>query len=487
MVGKKENIKEHIYRVEGMHCSSCEILIEKKLLEIGSVESVDASAHKGRAVIEYRGERPTLQNLNRIFAKEGYVFSDFSAADKRKDAPQKNWKIFGISLVLIGGFLFLNRLGLASLINVSAKSALPAFFAFGILAGFSTCAALVGGIVLSMSKQWMELYSKKDSILTKFQPHLMFNAGRIISFALLGLVLGGVGSKLQISLGFTSMMVILISVMMFFLAMQMLGVKAFQGFQFTLPKSLTRYVADDSKFQGKFAPFMMGALTFLLPCGFTITVQSIALLSGDVLQGGIIMFLFALGTAPALLLIGLSSVKFFQNPHMGENFLRVAGALVLFFALFNINSQLNILGLPSFSNVIGQKEVQAKDLAPIVDGKQILKMNASSFGYSPNKFKVRAGIPVRWEITDKGTSGCTNAVISRALFNGQISLTRGKTSVKEFTPQKAGRYKFSCWMGMISGIIEVVDENKSSGLSSDGSTAFAVSDVPVVEVLREIE
>ena len=71
--------------------------------------------------------------------------------------------------------------------------------------------------------------------------------------------------------------------------------------------------------------------------------------------------------------------------------------------------------------------------------------------------KVEAGIPVSWEITDKGTSGCTNAIISKGLFSGEIVLTPGQTIVKEFTPVKPGKYKFSCWMGMVSGIIEVVD------------------------------
>jgi len=72
---------------------------------------------------------------------------------------------------------------------------------------------------------------------------------------------------------------------------------------------------------------------------------------------------------------------------------------------------------------------------------------------------------VRWEIKDIGTSGCTNAVISRSLFDGPINLTPGQTSIKEFTPTKPGKYKFSCWMGMVSGLIEVVD-NKGTSINS---------------------
>ena len=99
-------------------------------------------------------------------------------------------------------------------------------------------------------------------------------------------------------------------------------------------------------------------------------------------------------------------------------------------------------------------------LAPIVNGKQILKMDSSASGYKPNYFKVLAGVPVKWEIVDKGTSGCTNAIISKGLFDEEITLLPGQTSVKEFTPTKPGKYKFSCWMGMVSGIIEVINENE---------------------------
>ena len=82
---------------------------------------------------------------------------------------------------------------------------------------------------------------------------------------------------------------------------------------------------------------------------------------------------------------------------------------------------------------------------------------------------MKVGVPVRWEITDTGTSGCTNAVVSKSLFDGPINLTPGQVSVKEFTPEKAGKYKFSCWMGMISGVIEVVDGSSANSLLNTAS------------------
>ena len=478
------SLKEHIYFVKGMHCASCEILIEKKLLTLKDVKSVDASTSKGEVLVEYEGKKILPEKLNKIFKKENYVFSDNPAETGEQLGTKIILIVLGVSILLIGGFIAINKSGLAGLVNVNSKSSLPSFFILGLIAGISSCAALIGGVVLSLSKQWLEIYSKEESTLMKLQPHLMFNAGRLLSYTVLGALLGMLGSKLEISLTFTSALIIVVSFMMILLALQILGVKSLRRFQLTAPRFITRYVTDENRFQGRYMPFLMGILTFFLPCGFTITAQGLALISASPLQGGLIMLFFALGTMPMLLLIGLSSIKLSQNLDLSFIFLKVAGILVLFFAFYNINSQLNVLGLKSFTD-FNTKSIQPSQnieegLAPIIDGKQVLKMDAYSYGYEPDYFKVQAGIPVRWEITDKGTSGCTNAIISKGLFDEEISLVPGETSVKEFTPEKPGKYKFSCWMGMISGIIEVVDTTNSTKNSPTSLNGLDRNDAAVI-------
>jgi sulfite exporter TauE/SafE/copper chaperone CopZ len=468
---------EHIYKVEGMHCASCEILIEKKLLDIENIKSVDASTVKGEVVVEYQGDRPNPERLNKIFREDNYTFSDFNKKIASSQAPRNDGEkaedpersrranptlvAFNIAIFIIIAFLVLGKVGIANFLSLSSTSSLMTFFGFGILAGFSSCAALVGGIVLSMSKQWNSLYSAEQTTSQKLQPHIMFNTGRVISYLVLGGVLGVIGSRLQISPQITGYLVIAISLLMIAFGLQMLGVKAFRKFQIAAPKTATRYIANENNFQGKYMPFIMGALTFFLPCGFTITAQSLALLSGSAFAGALIMGAFALGTVPSLLFIGLSSVKFGSSPHLAERFSKVAGFLVLFFALFNMSNQANVLGfIPPQRDpaVAGQESPSVSGLPPIVDGKQVIKMLASASKDTPNYFKVRVGIPVRWEITaDSSAGGCNSSIIAGGLFSGSIPLTPGELSVKEFTPEKAGRYRFSCQMGMITGIIEVAN------------------------------
>ncbi|MCX6721172.1 MAG: sulfite exporter TauE/SafE family protein, partial [Candidatus Staskawiczbacteria bacterium] len=413
----------------------------------------------------------------KIFKEENYKFSDnkkdsFSNSRELENGEKNNEKkasptlvAFNIAIFIIIAFLILDKLGIANFFALNSTSSLLTFFGFGLLAGLSSCAALVGGIVLSMSKQWNSLYSENQSISKKLQPHIMFNTGRFVSYVVLGGVLGLIGSRLQISPQITGYLVIAISLLMIALGLQMLGVKAFRKFQLAAPKSFTRKIANENNFQGKYMPFIMGALTFFLPCGFTITAQSLALLSGSIFSGALIMGSFALGTIPVLFFIGLSSVKFSSKPHLAERFSKVAGFLVLFFALFNMSNQANVLGFTGFSNplVASQSQTQTgtadqSGLPEIVDGKQVIAMTASGSGDNPNYFKVRAGVPVRWEITAGSSLGCNNGLISRGgLFDGQIYLNPGQVTVKEFTPQTAGVYQFSCSMGMIRGTIEVIN------------------------------
>ncbi|MEK7586357.1 MAG: cation transporter, partial [Patescibacteria group bacterium] len=171
--------KETIFYVEGMHCASCELNIERKLLDLPNVKSVEASLNKGKVVIEYENTKPTIEELNNLFEQEGYKIFEQPVKINGKFSVKDLATILIVFILASLGFIFINKLGLSSLINVNAKSSLPAFLFFGVLAGTSTCAALVGGIILSMSKQWPGR-----------QTHIYFNFGRILSYGFFGALLG---------------------------------------------------------------------------------------------------------------------------------------------------------------------------------------------------------------------------------------------------------------------------------------------------------
>ena len=83
-------------------------------------------------------------------------------------------------------------------------------------------------------------------------------------------------------------------------------------------------------------------------------------------------------------------------------------------------------------------------------------MAASGSGDSPNYFKVKAGVPVRWEITAGNSLGCNAAIISNNLFDGLISLTPCRVSVKVITFRKPPDLWIQLYHGMIRGTIDVI-------------------------------
>ena len=112
-------LQEHLYFVKGMHCASCEIIIEKRLLAIQGVKSVEAKAGRGEVLIEYVGKKPKIETLNSIFRKENYLFFNESFADKDASGGKSIFINLVIALLLVGGFFYLNRSGLSGVVNVN--------------------------------------------------------------------------------------------------------------------------------------------------------------------------------------------------------------------------------------------------------------------------------------------------------------------------------------------------------------------------------
>jgi plastocyanin domain-containing protein len=76
---------------------------------------------------------------------------------------------------------------------------------------------------------------------------------------------------------------------------------------------------------------------------------------------------------------------------------------------------------------------------------------------------VQQGIPVRWTINAPPGSitGCNYCVI---LYEYGIEyIFQQGDNVIEFTPSKAGKFRYSCWMGMIKSTITVLAEPGKEG------------------------
>ncbi|HIK19439.1 MAG TPA: cupredoxin domain-containing protein [Leptolyngbyaceae cyanobacterium M33_DOE_097] len=75
-------------------------------------------------------------------------------------------------------------------------------------------------------------------------------------------------------------------------------------------------------------------------------------------------------------------------------------------------------------------------------------------GYEPSQIVVQVGQPVRLNFDRKDPSSCLEEVRFPD-FHIARELPLNQTTAIEFTPDKPGRYEFTCGMNMFRGVVEV--------------------------------
>jgi uncharacterized protein len=446
---------ERLYHIAGTHCRSCQVLLEQRLGRLPGVLSalVDYRTGKARVRIAAGGE-VSESDIAQVVADAGYRLSTTPVQRTFFSHSGADWaNAFVASCIVFVLYLIYRITGLDAVGNTLAiASSASGALVVGLVAGFSTCMALIGSLVLAHSARHAQLYPYATA-WQRFRPNLVFNVGRVLGFALLGGFAGMLGGVLRIEGRLLAILVMLASVMMVGLGIKLTGLMP-RLESITLPTGLARLTGLTST-PGRYNHSRMaitGMLTFFLPCAFTQTMQVLAVSTGSFLQGASIMAAFSLGTAPGLL--GIGSIGGFARGEGGRMFMKVVGIAVLLLGIWNFNNGWNLTGITlgdeASATIAGAVTAQ---LPPIRDGVQVLQMNQWAGGYNPNKLVVRAGIPVRWEISADGT-GCASYLIVPSL--GIRKNLQPGVNVVEFTPKRTGAIKFSCGMGMFTGSIAVV-------------------------------
>lgn len=454
-------MKQKIIPIKGMHCRSCEILIGDELGKIPGVKRVSVNYKKGSAEIYYKGKIP-----NQII-EESVNEAGYEVGEEKKELITKNpsdYKdLFFSFIILIALYFILKKTGLINFsIGASGSySNLPVVLLVGLTAGFSTCMALVGGLVLGISARYSEQHPEATSF-QKFRPHLFFNLGRIVSFFLLGGLIGILGSAFQLSGVSLGILTIIVGLVMIALGLQLTGIFPWLNTSsLTLPASISRLLGiknqDDQEYSHKNS-FVLGGLSFFLPCGFTQAMQLYAISTGSFLTGALIMGIFAIGTAPGLLGVGgLTSVI---KGVFAQKFFKFAGLTVIILALINISNGYNLTGwkisLSDNSWANSRQDPQDPNVK-IENGFQVIRMTQNTTGYSPNNFIIKAGIPSKWVIIATDPRSCSASIISSKL--GIRKILRQGENVIEFIPKEASEAKFSCLMGMYRGNFTIIKNN----------------------------
>lgn len=329
-------MKKYIFHVKGTHCASCKILIEDILKEQSLVKSVQVNLRKEIIEIETDSTQ-SPEEIAMIFSDKlkpnGYTLSLEKNIEEKKE-ENIIWQAIPIGLIFLILFFILQKSGIMNL-GVGGKTTPITSFIIGIIASLSSCLAIVGGLVLSLSAKVAQ--DRNDRVK---KPLILFHTGRLFGFAILGGILGLIGKAVGINFMFSAILGLIASFVMILLGINLLGI--FKKGTFTLPGNLFAFFRKVE--HATLAPVLIGLGTFFLPCGFTQAMQIASLSSGSFISGFMIMFAFALGTLPVLSLLSFGSVSFAHSKY-APLFFKSAGVVVLGLGLFAFLAGLAGMGI----------------------------------------------------------------------------------------------------------------------------------------------
>jgi sulfite exporter TauE/SafE/copper chaperone CopZ len=441
--------------IHGMHCHSCEKLLTEEFLKIKGVRKVKIDYRQNAAEISYQKPDFDFNQLNKVAEKFGYqVLENISTVNKENSSANK-W----IEGLIISGAIFLAywallKTGILNKIHLpTSQITLGLSFLIGLAASVSSCLAVVGAVILAFGQKYQT--KEKDFMRGAVKPNLLFHLGRIGTFFFLGGILGLIGGRINIGGNFVVTFTIIIAIIFLWLGLNILELlPPVTALGIKMPRKLTSQWARLKYSNHSLAPFILGGLSFFLPCGFTQSMQIFALASGSFLTGALSLTLFALGTMPVLLLLGITAAWVKNRKILVLR--KAIGFVVVIFALFTLQAGLALKGINT--NFWGQikyfikKNSNATEKNLILDktlSSQTAEMHVTNSGFEPNTLNIENNVPVKFIIKGDQLTGCTSSIIIPSLKIYK-TLAKGDNLV-EFTPHQTGSIPFSCGMGMVRG------------------------------------
>lgn len=440
------NEKTERIAIKDMTCLSCEQRIEKALLTLPGVAAAAASYPDNNVQVTYDAERLSREDVIAAIEAAGYTIGS---------AQQKTalvFKMLGVATIFFAIFLlgeYTNSFDMSA--KLQGQVTYAALFFIGVFTSLH-CVGMCGGIMLSQSVK--EEPEKGGAFLTA----ITYNIGRVLGYTVLGGIVGAIGSVLSVSIGFMAAMAMIAGVFMVLMGLNMAGVNIFRKY-LKLPTLRSRL------FKKADTPFLVGLLNGLMPCGPLQTMQLYALATGSALSGALSMLIFALGTLPLMLSFG--AISGWLAKGATKRLMKLSGVFIIVLGIVMTNRGLALAGVDtSLLDIMTSTNNKAGMVAKaeMQDGYQIIKMTADDRGYTPNVLYVQKGVPVKWIIDGAQINSCNNQIIVPAL-NIKKKLAAGETVI-EFTPQEQD-LNFSCWMGMIKGLIRVVDDVNAVDISKE--------------------
>lgn len=453
------------FKAKGMHCTSCETLIDKTLRKIDGVENVKVDYASETVKVMFNPEKTGMKDIFEAVENKGYECSlmiedgiDNNQHHNDEHKPDADFytidkKFFGIifgilGLLVVGYFVFRLADGIA-LPQISQNMGYGLLFIVGLLTGFH-CVSMCGGFVVSYTTKAAQEGRKAH------KSHMMYGVGKIISYTVMGAGFGLLGSIITFTPMMRGVAGVIAGLFLVIFGLNMLNIFPWlRKFRIRMPSFVNRFTGNESKKHS--SPLAIGLLNgLMIACGPLQAIYIMAAGTGSAIEGAKLLFVFALGTLPVMLSFGF--VTSFLSNKATHKILKASGAIVIILGLIMMNRGLALTGTgfdttSLIASVSASSDSPTGDAIAIEDGYQIIRMDVTRYGWEPDKFVLKKGVPVKWIIDGKEIDGCNNAIQVPKL-GLKFDIKPGEQTI-QFTPNEEGVIPWSCWMGMISGTFVV--------------------------------
>jgi len=473
-----------------MTCVNCQNRIEKKLKKTAGVQDAMVNYNTGVATVTYDAAIIGFDKISAAIESLGY---------KTLEGKSENTvtQIIGTLVIILALFVLMRAFGTSRLAADFPLAREGMDYGMLLVIGLLTsvhCIAMCGGINLSQTLRGNGEQGYRSeaalvasavglqtettvptphsplptfSTLSLLLPSILYNAGRLVSYTAIGVLVGALGSVITVSGRFQGVVQLAAGIFMVIMGINMLGMfPALRRLGLRMPKFLTAGIDERKPGRG---PLIVGLLNGLMPCGPLQAMQLYALSTGSPVRGGVSMFLFCAGTIPLMFSLGIASsaLSNAKGRAFSRRVMQIGAILVTALGLVMFSNGWNLSGVSKPPEAaVSSKPVPAqtagKASAPVIqNGVQIINSTLQSNRYPA--ITVKQGIPVRWTIKAPPGSitGCNYRMIIRE-YGIQYTFTQGD-NVIEFTPVRAGLFRYSCWMAMIYSTITVLAETEKEG------------------------
>ena len=443
--------------IDGMTCANCQTKIEQRLSNVNGVSRAKVNWKNGKAEVEFDENVVSLEKIMEEIGSLGYSAAEYEG--------KKNLStIFSYAAAIALLFAAVQKSGILNALVPSSLASSQMGYALLFVTGLFTsvhCVAMCGGINLSQSIGIGK--GTGGSRKKAFSKPLLYSVGRIVSYTLTGLALGSVGAFFggngaSIPFFVQGALKAVAGFVMILMGISLLGVFPFvRSITPHLPLSLSRKIAQ--LMGGNRTPFMVGFLNGFMPCGPLQAMWLVSFVSGNPLSGAFSMLAFVLGTIP--LTLGFGAIVSFLGKKWSAAVTKAGAVIVVVMGLSMVSQGFALGGWTDSGKKTPKTKVadatpeEQKVKTAKNEEKTVVKSVLNPYRYPT--ITVKKGVPVHWEIeaTKDTLNGCNYKMLFPE-FGFMYEMGYG-TNVIEFTPEKTGTFMYTCWMGMVRGVVNVVE------------------------------